>query len=313
MFSFAGIVDIGVYEQQNDDRLLIGSHLLIDGEFSGKTDHPYIVAAICDGVGGLAQGYRAAMSTLEVFSHFDRSGVTAGGIKDAIETANTRIRNAQSLENLQKGMRTTIAGIYADENRMYVFNAGDSRVYRFRYRYFTQLSKDHSLVAELLDAGIITEDEGLELLSTYFSLYAPFEGQLHQSLRQSSYDIWLNFMNGDDNARDVRINYYFKGPVIGLLMDIDIRRKTNGEHSLDDVMRLLYNRFYKELQRGFTEEEFWDVCQEVAGEPLSDIRHLVDTTTPIDYAAYLKDEGLEVDTTEWAIKRTSADKQEIDR
>ena len=155
----------------------------------------------------------------------------------------------------------------------------------------------------LYDAGLVNEEEGLELLSTYFALYAPYEGQRHQSLRQSSYDIWLNFMNPDENARDVRINYYFKGPVMGLLMDIDIRRKTKDQHSLDDVMRLLYRRFYQELQRGFTEEEFWDACKEVAGQPLTDIRRLVDTTAPIDYASYLDDAGLEVDTTEWVIKR----------
>ena len=158
----------------------------------------------------------------------------------------------------------------------------------------------------LRDAGIITEDEGLELLSTYFALYAPYEGQRHQSLRQSSYDIWLNFMNSDDNARDVRINYYFKGPIIGLLMDIDIRRKTADQRSLDDVMRLLYNRFYKEYRRGFTEEEFWSVCKEVAGEPLTDIRRLVETTDSIDYAFWLKGEGLEIDTAEWVIRRSES-------
>ena len=154
----------------------------------------------------------------------------------------------------------------------------------------------------LREAGLVTEEEALELLSTYFSLYAPYEGQWHQSLRQCSYDIWLNFMNGDENARDVRINYYFKGPIIGMLMDIDIRRKTEGKRSLDDVMRLLYNRFYKQLRRGFTEEEFWGVCEEVAGEPLSDIRRLVETTDPIDYASYLDGEGLAVDTVEWRIR-----------
>ena len=155
----------------------------------------------------------------------------------------------------------------------------------------------------LRDAGIATPDESLELLSTYFQLYAPYEGQRHMSLRQSSYDIWLNFMNDDDNYRDVRVSYYFKGPVIGLLFDIDIRRKTGHRHSLDDVMRLLYNRYYKEQQRGFTEEEFWAVAEEVAGQPMTEIRRLVDTTAEIDYDSYLREAGLYVDTENWAILR----------
>ena len=147
----------------------------------------------------------------------------------------------------------------------------------------------------LRNAGITTPDEALELLSTYFSLYAPYEGQRHQSLRQSSYDIWLNFMNNDANSRDVRINYYFKGPVVGLLLDIDIRRRTQQQRSLDDVMRLLYQRYYLELKRGFTEEEFWALCAEVAGSPLTEVRRAVDTTDDIDYDYWLRDAGLRID------------------
>ena len=143
----------------------------------------------------------------------------------------------------------------------------------------------------------------MQLLSTYFSLYAPYDGQHHMSLRESSYDIWLNFMNDDANERDVRVNYYFKGPVIGLLFDIDIRMKTNQQRSLDDVMRLLYNRYYKQLQRGFTEEEFWEAAAEVAGQDMTTIRRLVDTTTVPDYDNYLQPAGLYIDTTDWSIRR----------
>lgn len=151
-------------------------------------------------------------------------------------------------------------------------------------------------------AGITNTDEALQLLSTYFSLYAPHEGQRHMSLRQSSYDIWLNFMNHDDNERDVRVNYYFKGPVIGLLLDVAIREKTSQHQSLDDVMRLLYNRYYRQLQRGFTEEEFWQAVAEVAGDPLSEMRRLVDTTSDIDYDRLLAPAGLCINSIDWSIR-----------
>ena len=152
-------------------------------------------------------------------------------------------------------------------------------------------------------AGITTTDEALQLLSTYFSLYAPYEGQRHMSLRQSSYDIWLNFMNQDDNERDVRVNYYFKGPVIGLLLDVAIRQATRQQQSLDDVMRLLYNRYYHELKRGFTEEEFWQAVAEIAGCELPEIRQLVDTPCDIDYNRFLAPAGLCVDESAWRIVR----------
>ena len=155
----------------------------------------------------------------------------------------------------------------------------------------------------LRTSGVATPDEALEKLSGYFARYAPYEGQHHMSLRQSSYDIWLNFMNMDENERDVRINYYFKGPVVGLLMDIDIRRHTGQEKSLDDVMRALYNRYYKELRKGFMEEEFWQEVEKVYGGPVPHLRALVNTTGDIDYDSYLRDAGLYVDTESWAVRR----------
>lgn len=159
MYTYAAKVDIGVSEEQNDDRVLVASILLTDGEISGILDSENIIAAICDGVGGLAQGFRAAMTTLERVSHLNKTGISIDQIREAIEEANTRVRNIQSIENLHNAMMTTIAGVYSDGERFIVFNAGDSRVYRFRYKYFMQLSKDHSLVQDLIDLGEITPEE----------------------------------------------------------------------------------------------------------------------------------------------------------
>ena len=60
---------------------------------------------------------------------------------------------------MQNGLRTTIAGIYTDSEKFFVYNAGDSRVYRFRYKYFTLLSKDHSLVQDLIDMGEVSFED----------------------------------------------------------------------------------------------------------------------------------------------------------
>ncbi len=159
MYTYAVKVDKGSYEEQNDDRALVGSMIVTDGESGGSISDETILAAICDGVGGMAQGYRAAMNTLECISHLDREDVVIEDIKATIELANKQIKNTQNAENLQNGLRTTIAGIYASDNNLIVYNAGDSRVYRFRYRFMSQLSKDHSLVRDMLDMGEITEEQ----------------------------------------------------------------------------------------------------------------------------------------------------------
>lgn len=159
MFTYGVKVDTGVSEPQNDDRALIGSEIVEAGVLSGRIEEDYLVAGICDGVGGMAKGYRAAMISLEVMKYLNRADVTADTIKTAIEEANRKVRVEQVESGLLNGLRTTIAGIYTDKHRFLVFNAGDTRVYRLRYKYLMQLSKDHSLVQDLIDLGEITEDE----------------------------------------------------------------------------------------------------------------------------------------------------------
>lgn len=157
--------------------------------------------------------------------------------------------------------------------------------------------------ALLRAAGLVDGDYLLNDLSGYIRTVESKEGHKHMSLRQSSYDIWLNFFNRKANAADTRISYYDKGPILGLLMDIEIRRLTDNGKSLDDVMRALYYIYYKEKGRGFTEEEFWEVCADVAGQPLTDMRRYVNTTDAIDYERCLAYAGLELDRKNWQLRR----------
>ena len=136
-------------------------------------------------------------------------------------------------------------------------------------------------------AGIISEEERMDTIGDFIKEIESHEGQKHQSLRQFSYDIFLNFFNWGPQGTKTTVSYYDKGPVIGLLLDIDIQRATNGQKSLDDVMALMFKRFFVEQKRGFTEEELWDCISEIAGIPLSGTRMLVDTTTAIPYDSYL--------------------------
>lgn len=154
----------------------------------------------------------------------------------------------------------------------------------------------------LLRAGIVGKEYLLNDLSGYIRDTETTEGHRHMSLRQSSYDIWLNFFNRAANGNDVRISYYIKGPVLGLLFDIHLRELTQGKKSLDDLMRLLYNRYYIEKNRGFTEEEFWASAEEIAGAPLPTLRKYVDTTAEIDYDRMLAPAGLRLNKATWQLE-----------
>lgn len=123
-------------------------------------------------------------------------------------------------------------------------------------------------------------------------------GRHFQSLQQASYNTWSD---GPFGVPGKTISVYDKGTVLGLLLDLEIRHYTQNRRSLDDVMRLLYHRYYKKLKRGFTDAEFQAACEEVAGVPLTGTFEYVYTTREIDYPKYLSYAGLtlEKQTPPW--------------
>lgn len=129
-------------------------------------------------------------------------------------------------------------------------------------------------------------------------------GRHFQSLQQSSYATWSDGPFGTQGTEKGKtISYYEKGPIVGLMLDFAIRHATENKKSLDDVMRLLYWKYYKEKQRGFTDAEFQQTCEKAAGMPLTEIFEYVYTTKEPDYDKYfsyggLKKEEVKIETTD---------------
>ena len=147
-------------------------------------------------------------------------------------------------------------------------------------------------------AGLCTEDELFDAFRSNILAYEGKPGRLYQSLTQSSYETWSDgpFGRTGDEVNKT-ISYYDKGPAVGMLLDFKIRHETKNKKSLDDVMRTLYKEFYQQKKRGFTEHEFRQVCEKIAGTSLADVFDYVSTTKEVDYKKYLQYAGLDIDTT----------------
>lgn len=123
-------------------------------------------------------------------------------------------------------------------------------------------------------------------------------GRHFQSLQQASYSTWSDGPFGTQGREPGKsISYYDKGPLVGMLLDFEIRNATQNKASLDDVMRLLYRKYYKDLGRGFTEAELQAACEQVAGISLASLFEYVYTAKPLAYATYLAYAGLQVEET----------------
>ena len=144
-------------------------------------------------------------------------------------------------------------------------------------------------------AGFLTKDGFLEDAAKNIGKHENIVGHEFQSVAQSSRDTWMLFFNRNENSKDVTINYYDKGATLCMLLDLKIRYETKNVHSLDDVMRTLYQVYNKSKNRGFTDQEFREVCEQAAGCSLAEFFDYIYTTNSIDYAKYLGYAGLNID------------------
>lgn len=132
----------------------------------------------------------------------------------------------------------------------------------------------------------------LVILGNEISLLENQPGAKVQTLSQSSFDAWIKAYRPNENSANTTISYYTKGAIVALLLDLEIINDTKGKNSLDDVMRYMYNEYYKVKKRGYTDAEFKQGLEKFAGKNLDDFyAKYINGLTPIDYDSYLKYAG----------------------
>jgi predicted metalloprotease with PDZ domain len=92
----------------------------------------------------------------------------------------------------------------------------------------------------LLRAGLIDEARYLKLLGKTLSGVLGMPGRKVQSVAQASFDAWVKYYRSDENTPNATISYYTKGSLVALALDLTLR--SEGQGSLDDVMRALWER-----------------------------------------------------------------------
>jgi len=116
------------------------------------------LVAVADGMGGHQAGEVASAMAIESLHDGLAQGVP---IADAIEAANTAVVTRAARELDLRGMGTTLTAGVLDGSRLVIGHVGDSRCYLLRDGALTQVTTDHSVVAELIAAGELTEAEAL--------------------------------------------------------------------------------------------------------------------------------------------------------
>lgn len=119
----------------------------------------------------------------------------------------------------------------------------------------------------LVRAGVITVESWLELLGRTATRVLKGSGRKRQSISDSSFDSWIKFYRPDENTPNAVVSYYTKGSLVAMALDLTIRAASNDARSLDDVMRVLWQRHGRN-EIGVAEDGVEKICAEVAGTDL---------------------------------------------
>ncbi len=160
VLGFAERSDTGRKRPHNEDRV--------------ATDPPHGIAVLADGMGGhkggeIASALAVETVTRQLANRLSRAGAESGAEEayapesllahDVVNEANTIVYETARTQPQYEGMGTTLVVALFYDDRLTLAHVGDSRAYRLRGGKFEQLTRDHTLMQELIDRGFYTPEE----------------------------------------------------------------------------------------------------------------------------------------------------------
>lgn len=146
----------------------------------------------------------------------------------------------------------------------------------------------------LLRAGLLSVDAWLERVARTITRVHRGPGRLRQTVTESSFDAWTRFYKQDENAPNAIVSYYAKGALIALALDLALRAGTDGECSLDDLMRALWQRHGKD-DVGVEEDGIEQLAGELSGLDLDAFfEQALRSTEDLDLAGLLDPFGIDL-------------------
>ncbi len=166
-----GRTDVGQVREHNEDNYILAD-LTKNTREIGQNNNVLSLGAkgmvfgVCDGMGGAAAGEVASQLAVDIIFQKMQSGETAKShdefaarLVHAIEAAGLRIFSEAKMDRTRRGMGTTSTIAALMDDHLFVGQVGDSRAYILRGERFVQITRDQSLVNQLIEAGQLTEEE----------------------------------------------------------------------------------------------------------------------------------------------------------
>lgn len=262
-----------------DLALLCEQHIKLFGEPAPMEDYLFMTLVTGDGYGGLE--HRNSTSLMCARADLPRRTDAPDVIRDAY-------RNYLGLCSHEYFHTWNVKRIKPEAFTPFDLNQEVYTELLWAFEGITSYYDDLALVR----AGLITPQAYLEVLGQTISRVQRGSGSGRQTVTESSFDAWTRFYKQDENAPNAIVSYYAKGALVALALDLTLRDLTGEQKSLDDLMRLLWQRYGK-TGLGVPEHGVQALAEELAGQSMAEFFELaLYSTDPLPLAQLLQSRGI---------------------
>ena len=174
--------------------------------------------------------------------------------------------------------------------------------------WFSEGFTEYYETVSLTRSGIYTLQDFRSSAEGYLSAYLQNHGRKLRSVEQSSWDTWFwKSSSNETDFTDQWYSYYSQGMVLGLLMDLKLRKESNGKVSLDDLMNFMYKKYYEDEKgdwyfkgKGFRESDIQDALEKISGKSWKEFwKNCIEGTKELEFNEALSFAGLKLETAEF--------------
>jgi len=247
-----GATDVGKKRERNEDNLLVNKHYNLfvvadgmGGHLGGDIASSIAVATMDDVITSIEQSPDATIQRDDIEI---KAGEYQAYLRYAIKLAGKRIFEKADSDMSLHGMGTTVVSTLFRDGKAYIANVGDSRCYRIRNDEINQITKDHSLVAEQMRAGILSPDDArIQRFKNIITRSVGFQEEVDADVEirvAKESDIYLLCSDGlsnmlsDEEIRDVIISNEIEYACNRL---IDLANERGGEDNITLILMKVEN------------------------------------------------------------------------
>ena len=214
-----GISKTGLVRQRNEDRFYAQGPLLI----------------VADGMGGYTGGEYASTMVVDTIAKVvnEATEMSTEVLENAILQANRMVyEKSQSYKELE-GMGTTAVVAYVQEDTLYWAHVGDSRLYIYGSEGLRRVTKDHSMVQQLVEAGTITEEE---------VIHHPKRNMLTRAIGvYETVEVDTGVVEVHQNDRILLCSDGLSGYIEESKIELVLSEENNESRALEDLVHLVYD------------------------------------------------------------------------